>query len=89
MDISNTRYLRDSIRNADNGSVIADLDGTVKVTVERKKLNLNGHYTVDLTLTRADILTLARMAFEGQDFLEIVRELGKKEQAPVYGQAVA
>jgi hypothetical protein len=83
-DIANTRYLNSTLRRSDDATVMADHEGTITISISKKKLILNGNYNVDLVLSRDDILTLAKMALNGQEFSEVVRKLGKVEKPPSY-----
>ena len=88
-NIPETKYLTPTLRGDGEATVMTDPVGTTRISINKKKLVLNGNYSVDLVLTREDIITLARMSFQGQDFQEIVRGLGKVESAPVYQTASA
>lgn len=54
---------------------------SVDVTVNstRRNLSLNGDFDVQLRLTKWDIARLAAIAFQGDAFFQIIRQLSKRE----------
>jgi len=58
-------------------------DDDITIISGARKLSLSGNYVVRVRLTRGDIANLARVAFEGQPFGQVVDALSKRKPGAV------
>ena len=81
-DISKLEISSDSPSVYDYSKTYLYRDDSGNVVVEHRtqNLRLNGHYLARTTLTANDIASLARIAFRGKPFDEIVNLLSESRQ---------